>query len=156
MRHLTIGFMLDWRTLNIDSRLGWMTLLSHLLNAPIAAVMIMWIVSIHVPLPSSRCRVAEHTRTEPCFASSVLSCICYAHMPMLMISTMGLHTACVQPAAATRFSLAGSACRLLLMLAGPLLQVERAKKCLDFASTVYILHLAACWSFSGFPSSMSW
>jgi hypothetical protein len=44
VRHLTISFMLDWRTLNVESRLGWMTLLSHLLNAPVAAIMLMWIV----------------------------------------------------------------------------------------------------------------
>ena len=34
--------------------------------------------------------------------------------------------------------------------------VERAKKCLDFASTVYLLHLAACWWWAGFPRSWEW
>lgn len=35
-------------------------------------------------------------------------------------------------------------------------QVERAKKCLDFASTCFIIHLGAvCW-YSGFPASLEW
>mmetsp|Transcript_14093 Transcript_14093/g.30554 ORF Transcript_14093/g.30554 Transcript_14093/m.30554 type:complete len:200 (+) Transcript_14093:129-728(+) len=34
--------------------------------------------------------------------------------------------------------------------------VERAKKCLDFASTCYIIHLVLCWSYSGFPASLEW
>ncbi|MEW5310029.1 MAG: hypothetical protein WDW38_001862 [Sanguina aurantia] len=32
--------------------------------------------------------------------------------------------------------------------------VERAKKCLDFASTMYLLHLIMCCSVSGFPASL--
>ena len=34
--------------------------------------------------------------------------------------------------------------------------VERTKKCLDFAATVYILHLAACWWYGGFPWEWRW
>lgn len=34
--------------------------------------------------------------------------------------------------------------------------VERAKKCLDFASTYYIVHLLACWLHSAFPRSFIW
>ncbi|KAJ9527330.1 hypothetical protein QJQ45_025593 [Haematococcus lacustris] len=34
--------------------------------------------------------------------------------------------------------------------------VERAKKCLDFASTAYFLHLVACWGYEGFPLSLAW
>jgi hypothetical protein len=37
-----------------------------------------------------------------------------------------------------------------------LLQVERAKKCLDFGSTCYFWHLLfVCW-YSGWPQSFSW
>lgn len=34
--------------------------------------------------------------------------------------------------------------------------VERAKKCLDFASTCYFVHLIVVWSSNGFPASFSW
>ena len=34
--------------------------------------------------------------------------------------------------------------------------VERAKKCLDFASTAYALHLAACCAVAGFPRGGGW
>jgi len=34
--------------------------------------------------------------------------------------------------------------------------VERAKKCLDFASTCYIWHLVFCCIHSGFPMSLEW
>lgn len=35
-------------------------------------------------------------------------------------------------------------------------QVERAKKCLDFSATVYILHFAAAWICVGFPKAAVW
>lgn len=34
--------------------------------------------------------------------------------------------------------------------------VERARKCLDFASTIYILHFLITWLFFGFPSNWEW
>ncbi|CAH2080428.1 unnamed protein product [Thlaspi arvense] len=34
--------------------------------------------------------------------------------------------------------------------------IERAKKCLDFAATVYIIHLFICIAYGGWPSSMTW
>lgn len=34
--------------------------------------------------------------------------------------------------------------------------VERAKKCLDFTATIYILHLMATVGFGGFPTSAAW
>jgi len=34
--------------------------------------------------------------------------------------------------------------------------VERAKKCLDFAATIYIVHAVICWSYSGFPLQLAW
>ncbi|XP_023000404.1 protein SYS1 homolog [Cucurbita maxima] len=34
--------------------------------------------------------------------------------------------------------------------------IERAKKCLDFAATLYILHLFICIAYGGWPSSMTW
>lgn len=34
--------------------------------------------------------------------------------------------------------------------------VERAKKCLDFAATVHVLHLLACTAYDGWPSSWEW
>ncbi|KAK9838838.1 hypothetical protein WJX74_004249 [Apatococcus lobatus] len=37
-----------------------------------------------------------------------------------------------------------------------MLVVERAKKCLDFAATLYIIHLAICSVFYGFPSGPEW
>ncbi len=35
-------------------------------------------------------------------------------------------------------------------------QVGRAKKCLDFAATLYLLHLAAVSALSSFPRSFAW
>ncbi|KAH7547309.1 hypothetical protein FEM48_Zijuj01G0296100 [Ziziphus jujuba var. spinosa] len=37
-----------------------------------------------------------------------------------------------------------------------LLLIERAKKCLDFAATVYIVHLFMCIVYGGWPSSITW
>lgn len=34
--------------------------------------------------------------------------------------------------------------------------IERAKKCLDFAATLYIFHLFICIIYGGWPSSMTW
>lgn len=34
--------------------------------------------------------------------------------------------------------------------------VERAKKCLDFSATVYILHLITAWICVGFPRAVTW
>lgn len=34
--------------------------------------------------------------------------------------------------------------------------VQRAKKCLDFAATLYLLHLSACCAYGGFPRSLGW
>ena len=34
--------------------------------------------------------------------------------------------------------------------------VQRAKKCLDFSSTVYLLHFLAVSAFSGIPMESSW
>ncbi|XAR67734.1 hypothetical protein NMG60_11002617 [Bertholletia excelsa] len=48
---------------------------------------------------------------------------------------------------------------LLSSLAGAvylLYLIERAKKCLDFAATVYIIHLFICIAYGGWPSSMTW
>ncbi|KAG8497083.1 hypothetical protein CXB51_008339 [Gossypium anomalum] len=34
--------------------------------------------------------------------------------------------------------------------------IERAKKCLDFAATLYIIHLSICTIYGGWPSSVTW
>lgn len=36
------------------------------------------------------------------------------------------------------------------------LLVERAKKCLDFSATLYIIHLFLCLLYGGWPSSVTW
>ena len=46
---------------------------------------------------------------------------------------------------------------LCLSRAGFMLYViERAKKCLDFAATLYIIHLFICIVYGGWPASVSW
>ncbi|CAL9193411.1 unnamed protein product [Musa hybrid cultivar] len=48
---------------------------------------------------------------------------------------------------------------LLSSLAGAiylLYLVERAKKCLDFSATLYIIHLFICIIYGGWPSSITW
>lgn len=34
--------------------------------------------------------------------------------------------------------------------------IERAKKCIDFSATLYIIHLIICISYGGWPSSFTW
>jgi hypothetical protein len=34
--------------------------------------------------------------------------------------------------------------------------IERAKKCLDFSVTLYIIHLFICIVYGGWPSSIAW
>jgi len=34
--------------------------------------------------------------------------------------------------------------------------IERVKKCLDFAATLYIIHLFLCLIYGGWPSSVTW
>lgn len=34
--------------------------------------------------------------------------------------------------------------------------IERAKKCLDFSATLYIIHLFICIVYGGWPSSLTW
>ncbi|KAG9150977.1 hypothetical protein Leryth_003098 [Lithospermum erythrorhizon] len=34
--------------------------------------------------------------------------------------------------------------------------IERAKKCLDFSATLYIIHLFICIMYGGWPSSLTW
>lgn len=34
--------------------------------------------------------------------------------------------------------------------------IERAKKCLDFSATVYVIHLFICIMYGGWPSSLTW
>ncbi|XP_057504849.1 uncharacterized protein LOC130788310 [Actinidia eriantha] len=34
--------------------------------------------------------------------------------------------------------------------------IERAKKCLDFSATLYIIHLFICIIYGGLPSSLTW
>ena len=34
--------------------------------------------------------------------------------------------------------------------------VERAKKCLDFATTLYGVHFVLCWAVGGFPRTPAW
>ncbi|KAJ0971280.1 hypothetical protein J5N97_019239 [Dioscorea zingiberensis] len=48
---------------------------------------------------------------------------------------------------------------LLSSLAGSVYMfylVERAKKCLDFSATLYIIHLFICIIYGGWPSSITW
>lgn len=48
---------------------------------------------------------------------------------------------------------------LLSALAGSvylLYLIERAKKCLDFSATIYIIHLFICIIYGGWPSSITW
>lgn len=50
-------------------------------------------------------------------------------------------------------------CHLLTALSGAILLpviVERAKKCLDFTSTLYIIHLGICCFYDGVPQNWEW
>ncbi|MCL7033561.1 hypothetical protein MKW94_005342 [Papaver nudicaule] len=46
---------------------------------------------------------------------------------------------------------------IILAKAGIMLHlVERAKKCLDFSATLYIIHFFICLIYGGWPSSITW
>ncbi|CAN0042666.1 unnamed protein product [Ectocarpus fasciculatus] len=50
-------------------------------------------------------------------------------------------------------------CQVLTAISGALLLpmiVERAKKCLDFTSTLYIIHVAICSFYDGIPHNWEW
>lgn len=48
-------------------------------------------------------------------------------------------------------------CSFLSNRAGYMLYViERAKKCLDFSATLYIIHLFICLIYGGWPVSLTW
>ncbi|KAB2094065.1 hypothetical protein ES319_A02G132600v1 [Gossypium barbadense] len=51
-----------------------------------------------------------------------------------------------------RFCFIWIPCRSVYML----YLIERAKKCLDFAATLYIIHLSICTIYGGWPSSVTW
>lgn len=57
-------------------------------------------------------------------------------------------TGCFAIAAFLLSSLAGAGYILYL--------IERAKKCLDFSATLYIIHLFICIMYGGWPSSLTW
>lgn len=54
--------------------------------------------------------------------------------------------------------MAGLAYILAGMLSAPCIYwlVERAKKVLDFAATIYIVHLILCWAVVHFPTNVAW
>ncbi|XP_028756126.1 protein SYS1 homolog [Neltuma alba] len=57
-------------------------------------------------------------------------------------------TGCCVIASFLLSSIAAAACMLVL--------IERAKKCLDFSATLYIIHLFICIVYGGWPSSITW
>ena len=70
------------------------------------------------------------------------------HRPQLLLIPL-LTPAPICPAApalAWPVALSAAAC----------LQVQRAKKCLDFAGTILVIHLAVVTCFNGFPKSLAW
>lgn len=74
---LNVTHLFGWRHMSFKTFLGWMTIAANIINAPLGAVYLLWIV-------------------------------------------------------------------------------ERAKKCLDFASTCYFFHFVFCCAYTGFPASLEW
>ena len=57
----------------------------------------------------------------------------------------------------TKWFIVNRASMICLGSAGFMLYVvERAKKCLDFAATLYIIHLFICIVYGGWPASVTW
>lgn len=145
--HLSVDFIFDYQTLHLRTRVGQLNVLAHLVNSFVASAVLMWIVSqaawlpgvCIVPAPSAaRCSRAQwHMRHHDCMADITAStaCIC------LVVSSC-------HPAPLCHF--------LWVRLPILLLQVERAKKCLDFASTCYIWHFIFSWAAFGLPKSLVW
>jgi protein SYS1 len=68
----------------------------------------------------------------------------FDYTSMSIKSPIGIATILAYPAACTLSTL------LLIFI------VERAKKCLDFVATLFIVHLVLCIVYSGFPMSLTW
>mmetsp|Transcript_68867 Transcript_68867/g.164300 ORF Transcript_68867/g.164300 Transcript_68867/m.164300 type:complete len:163 (+) Transcript_68867:348-836(+) len=70
-----------------------------------------------------------------------------------MLSSKAMGNMSTRLAWATIFSIALSALFNVFALR---IVVERARKCLDFGATIYILHLFVCCLHAGFPSHWEW
>eukprot|EP00850_Spirogloea_muscicola_P011822 SM000074S21732 [mRNA] locus=s74:542732:543944:- [translate_table: standard] len=100
---------------------------------------------------------------------ATLQCLFYLTLGALLALLVGSH-------APARFDLAlffdaaaldaatPAGCSAILAFAGTaaagagylLVIVERAKKCLDFTATTYIIHLALCTAYAGLPATFTW
>lgn len=166
MQRLTTLQLLSWQAFSFSTTTGWLTILSNLVNAVFGAVGIMWLVRLALS-----CHSLHHPATPAvhhCLNACALTadrwpCPPDARMrgqpcPELCWSRTHTHTkkhicapACppmpgLHECTGVRLHACMRAC----------MQVERAKKCLDFASTCYFVHFLTVWITQGFPASFTW
>ncbi|PIN04456.1 Integral membrane protein involved in transport between the late Golgi and endosome [Handroanthus impetiginosus] len=85
-----------------------------------------------------------------------LQCLYYLNLGLLLSFLVGPQVSKMSLvyffdfATVTASTVTGSIAGFLVYL------VERAKKCLDFSATLYIIHLLFCFFYGGWPSSITW
>ena len=125
---LTLHQFFDWRWVSFGSFQGWMVCIACFVNALVAALYLRLIVS---PASTQTAPPPPPGRggahRQPC-----------RPRPPAPVRCLPCPTPAPPP------------CVL------PSLQVQRAKKCLDFAGTILFLHLVAVSAYSGFPRHAAW
>lgn len=167
LRHITVAYLFDYELIHFHTKLGWMTLAAHLLNGLCGAVYMMWIVSNHVC-----CAVGDvlswmgpkHNRAGMEGNTSWYSLHTHQYLTSKLVffrhavrcQDLATHKQCMPRAPQQAYLLA---CMVVMQVTshyGFCLQVERAKKVLDFASTCYVFHLIICCSYGGWPKNLAW
>lgn len=144
---LSLHDMFDWRRASFRSFQGWMVTLATVANALLAAFVLRYIVR--------NSWLLSRSQFEGC-ACCFLRChvCCPAFLLPLRSGSAALCTALLAP----HLPLPCPPRLLPTYTPNPSWpqQVRRAKKCLDFAGTILLLHLAAVACISGFPRSAAW
>ena len=117
MTHLSLQHFFDDSSMDFHTFSGWMVVVTNLLNAVAAAIILMFVVRLLCE--GFLCAGKSHVSTPLC-----------NDLPQAVASLI----------ADTPLSA----------------QVERAKKCLDFSATLYLIHLAIVSIIGGFPTSVTW
>lgn len=145
---LTLHHFFDWRWVSFASFRGWMVSVATFANALLAAFYLRLIVSAPglFEFPSA----PECGSSATWLASALPAAPLRTLLPRLPAQRAG--SPC-WPFCPSYIWLPALPCPDLPFTC---VQVQRAKKCLDFAGTLMLLHLIAVTCFSGFPKRLPW
>lgn len=129
---MTLYQFFDWRWVSFRSFTGWMVSTANVCAALAAAVALRFLVRL------SRSAALEDSGCSGVGAPQGQRLILPSSEAALFFGPACPHSPNSRP-------------RDVLSM-----QVERAIKCLDFAATLYLIHLAAVCSYSGFPRGFEW